>query len=65
MNLIYRTKRVSQTQQYGVTKQYYIILVGLHVSTLPESSSGPQDTDPYREWTMPCGIPKAHNIQSE
>jgi hypothetical protein len=27
----------------------YIILVGLHVSTLPESSSGPQDTDPYSE----------------
>jgi hypothetical protein len=42
-------KRVSQTQQYNVMKHYYIILVGLHVSTLPESSSGPQDTDPYSE----------------
>jgi hypothetical protein len=44
-----RIKRVSQTQQYDVTKQYYIMLIGLHVSTLPESSSGPQGTDPYSE----------------
>jgi hypothetical protein len=40
-----QTKRISQTQQCSVTKQYYIILVGLHVSILPESSSGPQDTE--------------------
>jgi hypothetical protein len=44
-----RIKRVSQTQQQNVRKQYYIMLAGLHVSTLPESSSGPQGTDPYSE----------------
>jgi hypothetical protein len=62
---MYRTKRVGQTQQYSVTKQYYIMLVGLNVSTLPESSSGPQGTDPYSEWTMHCEITTAHNIQNE
>jgi hypothetical protein len=65
MRKLCSTKCISQTQ-YNVTKQYYIILVGLHVSTLPESSSsGPKDTDPYSEWTMYCGIPNAHNIQNE
>jgi hypothetical protein len=37
-----QTKRISQTQQCSVTKQHYIILVELHVPTLPELSSGPQ-----------------------
>jgi hypothetical protein len=46
---IYRIQRVSQTQQYSVMKQYYIMLAGLHISTLPESSLGPQGTDPYSE----------------
>jgi hypothetical protein len=32
--IIYRIKRVSQTQQQNVTKQYCIMLAGLHVSTL-------------------------------
>ena len=35
----------------------YNVTVGLHVSTLTESSSGPHDTDPYKESTMHCGIP--------
>jgi hypothetical protein len=49
LSRVYRMKRVSQTQQYNVTKQYYIMLAGPHVSTVPESSSGPQGTDPYIE----------------
>jgi len=35
----------------------YNVTAGLHVSTLTESSSGPHDTDPYKESTMHCGIP--------
>ena len=30
----------------------YNVTAGLHVSTLTESSSGPHDTDPYKECTM-------------
>jgi hypothetical protein len=40
---IYKIKPVSQTQQY------YVMLVGLHVSTVSESSSGPRGTDPCSE----------------
>jgi len=37
------------------------VTAGLHVSTLTESSSGPHDTDTYKESTMHCGIPNAYN----
>ena len=43
----------------------YNVTAGLHVSTLTESSSGPHDTDPYKESTMHCWIPSAHNICGE
>jgi hypothetical protein len=43
----------------------YNVKVGLHASTITESYSGPRDTDPYKEYTMHCGIPKAHTIYSE
>jgi len=43
----------------------YNVTAGLHVSTLTESSSGPHDTDLYKECTMHCGIPNAHNICRE
>jgi len=41
----------------------YNVTAWLHVSTLTESSSGPHDTDTYKESTMHCGIPNAHDIQ--
>jgi len=43
----------------------YNVIAGLRVSTLTESSSGPHDADPYKESTMHCEIPNAHNICSE
>jgi len=43
----------------------YNVIAGLHVSTLTESSSGPHDTDPYKECTMHCRIRSAHIIFSE
>ena len=47
------------------TTQTYNMTAGLHVSTITESSSDPNDTDPYKECTMPYGILNAHNICSE
>jgi hypothetical protein len=48
---------ISQKQQYT---QKYIKLVGLHISTLNESSSGPQDTDPYKAVQCIVGSPTMH-----
>jgi len=42
-------------------KHVYNVAAGLHVSTLTESSSGPHDTDPYKECTIHYGIPNSHN----
>ena len=37
--------------------------MGLHVSTLTESSSGPQDADPCNNvYLLQCGIPNAYKI---
>jgi hypothetical protein len=59
LSYIYRIKRVKHNNNIyiyiyiyrikRVRKQYYIMLAGLCVSTLPESSSGPQGPDPYSE----------------
>ena len=56
MFIEYNGEKVS-VKHNNTKYETYNVTVRLHVSTLTESSSGPHDTDPYKECTMHCGIP--------
>ena len=57
--------KICQSNTTILDTKTYNVTAGLGVSTLIESSSGPHDTDPYKECTMHRGIPNAHNMCSE
>jgi len=51
----YNGQNVSDKHNNNKYKTYNVT-TGLHVSTVTESSSGPHDTDEYKECTMHYGI---------